>query len=96
MKRLFLSLALASAALMATDYSSMNLDELNALKGSIPQEDREAYKAAKQSKMLSLTPEERAEKMGQKGLGKGSQNGQKLRDGSGSGGMNKGLKGGGN
>lgn len=90
MKKL-LTLTLMATAMFATDYSSMTIDELAVLRGTVPTEERADYQSAMQSKMQTLTPEERAEYRG----GIGTQ--QQLKDGSGSGNMYqyKGSRGGG-
>lgn len=59
MKKLFLILAI-SASLFAADYTSMSAQELSNVRGSVPTEDRDAFKSAMQSKMQALSPEERA------------------------------------
>jgi hypothetical protein len=85
---------LIATSLFATDYTSMTLDELNALKGTIATEDRDAFKSAMQSKMMELTPEQKAAvERGMSGT-KGQGTIQRLRDGSGAGGMYKGSRGG--
>jgi len=61
MKKLILACAVSTLALMATDYQSMTIDELVALKGTVPVDERADFQAAMQEKMQSLTPEERAE-----------------------------------
>lgn len=90
MKKILFSSLVIAVSLFATDYSSMSIDELSSLRGSVLEQDRDAFKAAMQSKMQTLTPQERAF---YKGMGNGQ--GQMLRDASGSGGMYKGSKGGG-
>lgn len=87
MKKILFSSMVIAVSLFATDYSSMSIDELSSLRGSVPKQDRDAFKAAMQSKMQTLSPEERSS---YKGIGNGQ--GQMLRDGSGSGGMYKGSK----
>jgi hypothetical protein len=77
------------STLFAADYTSLTTDELNALKGTISPEDRDAFKSEMQSRMQSLTPEERATYRSSNGSG----NGQMLRDGTGSGNMYKGSRG---
>ena len=89
-----LTLTLMATAMFATDYSSMTIDELAVLRGTVPTEERADYQSAMQSKMQALTPEERAEYRG--GIGAQNQTQemnkiqtqQKLRDGSGAGSMN--------
>lgn len=58
MKKITL-IGLLTAAAFATDYSSMTLTELQNMRGSVPEADRAAFQNAMQSKMQSLSPEER-------------------------------------
>ena len=89
-----LALVLITTSIFATDYSSMTLDELAVLKGTVPIEERADFQSAMQSKMQTLTPEERASYKG--GIGTQNQTQQmnkiqtqqRLRDGSGAGSMN--------
>ena len=46
-------------ALMATDYSSLSTEELLEMRGSVPAEEQEAFRSEMQSRMQSLSPEER-------------------------------------
>ncbi len=102
MKKL-LTLTLMATAMFATDYSSMTIDELAVLRGTVPTEERADFQSAMQSKMQALTPEERANYRG--GIGtqnqtqqrNQTQTQQRLRDGSGAGSMNmyQGSRGGG-
>lgn len=89
MKKLLLISTLLASMLYATDYSNMSIDELNSLRGSVPTEDRDTFRATMQSKMRALSPEERSSYRNSTGQG------QMLKDGSGSGGMYKGSRGGG-
>ncbi len=59
--RRFILLAgvLAATAAMATDFMSMSTEELVALRGSVAPEEIEAFKAELQSRLQSLTPDER-------------------------------------
>jgi hypothetical protein len=93
MKKLLLITLLATTTLFATDYDSMSIDELNTLRGTVPTEDRDSYRSAMQSKMQTLTPEERSSYRSSNG--KGSGQGKMLRDGSGGGNMYKGSRNGG-
>ncbi|MDY0321397.1 MAG: hypothetical protein RBR23_06665 [Arcobacteraceae bacterium] len=90
MKKLVLSAVLV-ANLFAVDYSSMTIDELRSLRGSVGTEEQEAFRSAMQSKMQTLTPEERSAYRDSQVAANGTQ--QRLKDGSGSGGMYKGSKG---
>lgn len=59
MKKSLLSLAVLSVMAFAVDYSAMSATELAALRGSVPVEDRAAFQAAMQSKMATMSAEER-------------------------------------
>ena len=87
MKKILITSCLVASTLLASDYSSMTLDEMLTQRGNIAVEDRDAFKSEMQNKMKDLTPEQRAELRGSKGQGKGS------RGGSGAGNMYKGSKG---
>ena len=92
---------------MAADYSQMSMEELNSLRGKVPVENRDAFRAEMQSRMKAMTPQERAKYRQERGnmrgqglgngsgMGKGKGNGQgmkqRLRDGSGAGGMHQGV-----
>lgn len=91
MKKIIFTTALLASTLFGVDYSTMSIDELNSLKGSIPAEERESFRAAMQSNMQSLTPEERATYRTSSGQGQGKM----LRDGTGGGNMYKGSRTGG-
>lgn len=86
-----LVLTLFISAVFATDYSSMSLEELQSLKGSVPVEQRSAFQQAMRAKMSELTPQQRQEFNNANKNAKGV--GQRLQDGSGSGGMYKGSHG---
>jgi len=90
MKRLLFILVFVVSSIYAVDYNTMSIDELNSLRGSVPVEDRENFRSAMQSKMQSLSPEERESyRQSRRGMG----NNQRLRDGSAQGGMYKGSRG---
>ncbi len=89
MKKMIVSMSLVAMSLAAADYSQMSMEELNALRGTIAVEERDAFKAEMQSRMQAMTPEERAQYRSDRGQGMG----QKLRDGSGQGKMHRGGKG---
>jgi hypothetical protein len=93
MKKILFTTALLATTLFATDYNSMSIDELQSLKGSVPTDQREDFRAAMQSKMGTLTSEQRSQYQGSKGQSQGQ--GQMLRDGSGGGNMYKGSRSGG-
>jgi len=86
MTKLIVAISMIAVSLMAVDYSQMSMEELNALRGTIAAEDREAFRAEMQSRVQLMTPEEQAkfreERMANKGLGP--------KDGSGSGNLYKG------
>lgn len=52
--------ALMSLSLFATDYTSMSLEELQALRGSVPVEERTAFQAEMQSRVAAMSEQERA------------------------------------
>jgi hypothetical protein len=82
-------IALISSSIFATDYSSMTLDELQNLKGSIAQEERIEFQTAMKSKMQSLSYEERIALKDENHKSQYCSS----RDGSGSGNMYKGTRG---
>jgi len=96
MKRLFV-MATIVTSVFAADYNTMSLDELSSLRGTVPTQEREAFRSAFQEKMKYLTPEEQSKYM--RGNGQGMQNKnmnqmkQRVQDGSGSGSMYKGSRG---
>ncbi len=59
MKRVVITISIAVAGLMAGNYSQMTFEELNALRGTIPVEERDAFRAEMQSRMQAMTPQER-------------------------------------
>ena len=59
MKKSLLSLMAMSVMAFAVDYSSMSATELAALRGTVPTEDKAAFQAAMQSKMATMSAEER-------------------------------------
>ncbi len=100
MKRLVavavLALGIAGGA-YATDFSSYTTDELLEMRGTVAVEDRDAFRSELQDRLQSMTPEERAAydigRNGGTGSGLGIQD--RLRDGSGLGGMHQGANRGG-
>jgi hypothetical protein len=86
MKKLLIAMILATMSLMATDYSQMTMEELNALRGTLPIEERDAFRAEMQSRIQAMTPEEQAAFRASRQASQG----QNLRDGSGAGNMQKG------
>ncbi|MBN2782587.1 MAG: hypothetical protein JXQ66_05045 [Campylobacterales bacterium] len=91
----FVTLLFLSASIFATDYSSMSIDELANLRGSVASEDRDAFKSAWQEKTQYLSPDEQMayKRGGNSENSNATQTQQRLKDGSGSGGMYKGSKG---
>lgn len=88
MKKIILAATLLSVGLFAVDYTQMTTEELNAMRGTIAVEDRDAFRAEMQSRMQAMTTEERQAYIEQRqasGQSMGQGNGQRLRDGSGAG-----------
>ena len=86
MRKLFIAMLLATMSLLAVDYSQMTMEELNAMRGTLPVEERDAFRAEIQNRIAVMTPEELAAfKESRQAM-----QGQKLRDGSGTGVMQKG------
>ncbi|RUM45223.1 MAG: hypothetical protein DSY46_03540 [Hydrogenimonas sp.] len=91
MKRVALALLVTAGLLHATDFSSLSTEELMQLKGSVPAEERDAFRTEMRSRMSSMSPEDRAalDIGGKRRSSYGSANGttKRLRDGSGGGKM---------
>lgn len=86
MKKILVGILFAGVTLFGADYTNMSLDDLLLQKGSIPEADREAFKSAMQSKVNTLTPDERANIQKGNGMNEQSvkrQNGQKQQGGKG-------------
>ncbi|MCH9813613.1 MAG: DUF1104 domain-containing protein [Epsilonproteobacteria bacterium] len=45
---------------MASDFSKMTMEQLNAMRGSVNTEDREAYRTEMQKRIAAMTDEQRA------------------------------------
>ena len=93
MKKIILTLSLITVTLFATDFSKMNMEELNAMRGSVSIEERDAFKTEMQSRLQAMSPEERQQYISERKKksntnGKGTM--QRSRDGSGTGMMRKG------
>lgn len=86
MKKLIIGMGMAVMSLMAADYSQMTTEELNALRGTVAAEDRDAFRAEMQKRVQAMTPQERQTFK----AARGDAARQKLQDGSGAGRMNKG------
>jgi len=87
MKKIVLGLAVLGLSLVAADFSQMSTEELVALKGTVAVEDRDAFRTKMQSRLLAMTPEERAAYR----TNNGQALGQRLQDGSGAGSIRKGA-----
>ncbi len=59
MKKIIFLLTLLSVSAFAVDYSAMTTTELQAMRGTVPAEDRAAYQAAVQERMKTMTQEEK-------------------------------------
>lgn len=98
MKKFILGLIVLSSLVYATDYTSLSTEDLVALRGTVPVEDRDVFKSEMQSRASTLTYDEKVA-LGiprqQSTTASASGYGQKLRDGSGAGGMYKGSNSGG-
>lgn len=87
--KLLITISLLSTLMFATDYSTMSIDDMSAMRGNVPAEEREAFREAWQSKMQGLSQEERQSYSRGKGMGQQNNTGaatrQRLQDGSGAG-----------
>lgn len=86
MKRLVLAAVLAAGILNATDFASMSTEDLVSLKGTVSTEERAAYQTEMQSRVSTMTTEER-QALGISPGGAGKALGTTARDGSGVGSM---------
>lgn len=96
MKKLTL-IALLSLNVFAVDYTTMSMEELQAMRGSVAAEDKAAFQTEMQSRMQSLSPEERqaaASSMRQSKSGPADGTGSQMRKGGGSMGSSMGGGGG--
>jgi len=66
MKKLILTAGLLTIGLMATDFTQLSTEELVALRGTVAVEDRTSYQEELQSRLSSLTQDERAAIMSRK------------------------------
>jgi hypothetical protein len=87
MKKITL-IALLSLNVFAADYSSMSITDMQAMRGTVPEADRTDFQSAMQSKMQTLSPEERQATSSLKQIKSGSMDGtgSQMRQGSGTGG----------
>lgn len=59
MKKSLIAACLIGMSVFAADYSAMTTTELQAMRGTVPAEDRAAYQAAVQERMRTMTQEEK-------------------------------------
>lgn len=96
MKKITL-IALLSLNVFAADYTAMTMEEMQAMRGTVPVEDRAAFQAEMQTRMQSITPEERqaaASSMRQSKSGPADGTGSQMRKGESSMGSSMGGSGG--
>lgn len=91
MKKVVLCAIMAAGILSATDFSSLSTEELASMRGTVPVDEREAFRTEFQSRIASMSAEERAA-IGV-GMNAGAGAGVKLQDGSGLGSMGSGTGG---
>lgn len=61
MKKVVLTaLLVAAGSIFAADYSSMSTEELKAMRGSVPAEERAAFRSEMQKRASTMSAEERA------------------------------------
>ena len=88
MKRVILAAILAAGALNATDFSSMSTEDLVSVRGTVATEEQADFRAELQSRVSSMTTEQREELGVTPGANaKGESHGVAARDGSGVGSM---------
>jgi len=106
MKKILIAMSIAVVSLMATDYSAMTFDELDALRGTVAVEEREAFRTEMRSRIDAMSDEDRTAYFAdrvptgsgngvQDGTGSGSQGAGGAKDGSGlgaGGGQGQGLR----
>lgn len=88
MKKLLLTLTVAAISLVAADYSQMTMEQLQALRGTVAVEDRDAFRAEMQKRMQAMTPQERQAYKAERG----DLDRLQLKDGSGDGRLNQGSE----
>jgi len=91
MKKAILCAFMAVGILSATDFSALSTQELAAMRGTVLADERDAFRSEFQSRLETLSDEEKAA-LGV-GLNSGSGAGAKLQDGSGLGSMGSGSGG---
>ncbi len=87
MKKFILSIIFLSGLLYATDYSSMSTEDLINLRGSVPAQDRTAFRSELQSRISAMSTSER-ESLGignAQGSGSGTQTRKRMQNMNGSG-----------
>ena len=91
-------IVLSTIAAFAADYTTMTLEEMQAMRGTLPVEERPAFQAEMQSRLQAMTPEERqaaTSTMKQSKSGPMDGTGSQMRQGGGMGsGMGSGTGGG--
>ena len=87
MKKLILTISMLTVGLAATDFSQMTMEQLNAMRGTVATEERDAFRAEMQNRLKAMSPEEHQAYAAarRKNADKGQGTMQRLRDGSGSG-----------
>lgn len=95
MKKLLLGTLACVGFLGATDFGSLSTEELSAMRGTVATEERDAFRSEWQSRVTSLSTEEKAALGIGANAGSSQGVGQRLRDGSGLGSMSKGANRGG-
>ena len=92
MKKIILLAGLLSVGLLATDFSQMTMEQLSAMRGTVSASDKDAFKAEMQTRLKSMSQEERQNYSSQRrsNASQGQGTMQRLRDGSGGGMMRKG------
>jgi len=92
MKKAIVLVGVLSLGLFATDFSQMTMEQLNAMRGSVSTEERDAFRAEIQKRLQSMSQEERQNYSAQRrqGTSNGQGSMQRLRDGSGGGMMHRG------
>ncbi len=90
MKKIILTSCLIAISAFATDYSLMSNEEMMGMRGSVAEQDREAFRSEMQSRVGAMSEEERNSFMQGRGQGQqdGSGSGMQKRQG---GGMGQGM-----